>query len=1196
MHRPMAWLLRHRLERAVGLGALYWVSASLAHGLSLHPDLPPCVWLASGIAVAGVLIWGPGVWPGLPLGAILLGIPDILGAATMADRLATLSLYAALGAGATAQALAGRALVTRHAGFPCPLDRLAMMKMLILAGPVACLVNPTVGVTLFAMSGRLVSGVGATWCLWWISDFTGVVSVLLIVSAWAQEMEGATRRIRWYAVISSLVVITVILGGFWLYRDRNEKIVRGDFERHAALISQTIRHQLKTYVDVLHSVGRLFYSNGEVDRVAFRRFVQPFLGRHSGIQALEWVPKVSRQERFGYEAHAKSEGFPDFELTELVHGAMVRAAEREVYYPVYYMEPHEGNERALGYDLGSNPVRLKALNRAMALADPTLSKRLVLVQEKENQFGFLVFVPVYWQEAGSFTKSQRFRHLRGFALGVFRIGDMMADALKHVDLSRTGLRLVDAAAHEGEQCLWRNGAGTLPSGLPACPELLRKEPLVAHGRNWELSIWPRAEYIRGERFFDVWMLGVGGALLGGGLCAFLFTLLGRTEQLFRANANLNQEVGERHVAQESLRRVRKRLEFILNASPTVTYIARPNGDYGATFVSDNVQQLCGYPASRFIEDPCFCVDHIHDDDRERVYRAMEDIAETGRFQADYRFCRADGGHLWVHDQALLVRDGQGTPVELIGTWADITDRQNALSALQASEERFGVAFKCNPGAMAIFSLETGSLVDVNDSFTDMLAVHREDVIGQSVAELGFFEDAEFFQRVVRQIHAGPSVERAGGANRVHGMEAVFQRGTGETGTCLFSSALITIDEQPCVLAVLSDITRRIQAEGEKAHLEKMLRQSQKLEAIGTLAGGIAHDFNNILSVIIGYSELALEAATEPELQSDLNAVMRAGQRARDLIAQILAFSRQSDQEMRPVRLKYIVEEVLTLLKASLPSYIEIRKQIECGAMVMGDPTQIHQVLMNLCTNAGHAMPDGGTLEVALTVRASDEVSAVFSGLKSDACVELSVRDTGLGMPPEVAARIFEPYFTTKKKSHGTGLGLSVAHGIVKNHGGDIRVESAPGQGSTFRVYLPVIDEDEEERGHQVTPLPRGTERILFVDDEPSLAGMAQRMLESLGYRVTIRTCSLEALELFRSRPDDFDLLITDMTMPHMTGEFLVEAILRIRAGFPAILCTGFSERLNEKQANLVGVGAYVFKPILKPEIAAIIRQVLDGPR
>ena len=401
-----------------------------------------------------------------------------------------------------------------------------------------------------------------------------------------------------------------------------------------------------------------------------------------------------------------------------------------------------------------------------------------------------------------------------------------------------------------------------------------------------------------------------------------------------------------------------------------------------------------------------------------------------------------------------------------------------------------------------------------------------------------------------------------------------------------------------VIGTVQDVTARRRMEKEKERLEDQLKSAQRVEAIGTLAGGIAHDFNNILAPIMGYTEISMvELPEDSEIRSNLNKVLQASNRAKDLVKQILTFSRQREKETKPIKCQTIIKEALKLLRASIPSTIEIQQRVnpDCG-YVMGDATQIHQIIMNLCTNAFHAMEDrGGSLAVNLEeVDLLEQATRLKTDLLPGRYARLSVSDTGHGMEASVMARVFDPYFTTKEKDKGTGLGLAVIHGIVKSHGGDITVTSQPGQGTTFEVFLPITEStysDEEPRLAMANM--HGKESILFVDDEELIAQMGKELLERLGYRVTVRTSSIEALKLYQSNRKKFDLIITDMTMPNMTGEELARELLAKDPNLPILLCSGFSGKMSPERAQALGIKGYLMKPFVINTLAATVREVLD---
>ncbi len=370
-----------------------------------------------------------------------------------------------------------------------------------------------------------------------------------------------------------------------------------------------------------------------------------------------------------------------------------------------------------------------------------------------------------------------------------------------------------------------------------------------------------------------------------------------------------------------------------------------------------------------------------------------------------------------------------------------------------------------------------------------------------------------------------------------------------------------------------------------------------MEAIGTLAGGIAHDFNNILSSILGFSDLALTQAQKGSvIEDDLKEIHAAGHRAKELVKQILTFARKSEDTIKPVRVDIIAKEVLKLIRSSIPSTIIIVEEIENTKQVLENPTQIHQILMNLITNAAHSMDEsGGVLECSLK-DLNVESAILLDGelLKPGNYLKLIVSDTGTGIPDDIIESIFEPYFTTKDQGEGTGMGLAVVHGIIEKCNGKIFVESEYGKGSIFTIFLPSVEDEVKENTKTQLESPKGDESILFVDDEPAITKMGKRVLSELGYNVDVCTSSIDALELFKKKTVAYDLIISDMTMPKMTGYQLAEQILKIQPGTKFILCTGYSNKVNQDKIRKIGISALMIKPVDNEQMANMVRKILDG--
>ena len=516
----------------------------------------------------------------------------------------------------------------------------------------------------------------------------------------------------------------------------------------------------------------------------------------------------------------------------------------------------------------------------------------------------------------------------------------------------------------------------------------------------------------------------------------------------------------------------------------------------------------------------------------------------------------------------------------------VRELQLALERSQQAEkelQKWGHIFEFAEWGIGVSSADGQTLELMNPAFARTHGYCTAELLGRPMLDLIAPESrAELPEQIRTACHEGHSI-----------FETRHLRKDGVVFPCLMDVTAVK-DEKDAVQYLVINT----QDLSHSKQLEAQLRQAQKMEAIGTLAGGIAHDFNNILMAILGYADMVLDGLPPgSRFHEYQREVVNAGQRAKELVKQILAFSRQSERSVMPVQIHLIVKEALKLLRASIPTTIEIRTDIDsqCG-QVLADPSQIHQILMNLCTNAYHAMREqGGTLTVTLKQGQIDPHDySAGSTLCPGSYITLVVSDTGCGMDRAIQEKIFDPYFTTKKKGEGTGLGLAVVMSIVKSCAGAITVESVPGAGSTFRVYLPrIVGEVTSQEVRTGIGIRGGSERILVVDDEPAIAQMEQKMLESLGYQVTTLNRSHEALSLFRATPHNFDLVVTDMTMPEMNGVELASRLLELRADLPIILCTGFNDTINEEKARALGIRRYLMKPIVKRDLAAAIHQALE---
>ncbi len=574
--------------------------------------------------------------------------------------------------------------------------------------------------------------------------------------------------------------------------------------------------------------------------------------------------------------------------------------------------------------------------------------------------------------------------------------------------------------------------------------------------------------------------------------------------------------------------------------------------------------------------------------------ARKKSAQTGETQSiELPLNKENGSPLWVRAEIEARKGESDEVVQWRMVLVDITERKKAEEALRESESKLRTLIAAVPDMVWEFD-ENEVFTFCSQSYKKTLGYEPSELVGTSAYAIMPPNEAEKTKKAFEAIKR----ERK---PLIDFLNVNLDR-NGET-KWIHSSAVPIIDDDGKYRGyrgIDRDITDIRKVQEEKEVLEEQLQQARKMEAIGTLAGGIAHEFNNVLGIILGNAELALDDVPHWNPASEsLKEIKTASMRAKDVVRQILAFARKSMFAREPFEIATVTRECLKLMRASIPTTIHMETDIACGTeMVLGDSTEMHQVLMNLCTNAAQAMGvNPGTLTVTLsTVTLDDAAAAPYEDIDAGNYVRLCVKDDGCGVKPEILERIFDPYFTTKGVGEGTGMGLAVVYGIVKKANGAIRATSQLGEGTTIEVLLPLHEGAQETEAHKEKPLAqkgRG-ERILFVDDEPSLVNLFKQNLERLGYAVTGMADSLSALECFKSDPQKYDLVITDMAMPQMAGEQMALEMLKIRPDLPILICTGHSQHVDEKRAKQLGIRGYISKPLDRKELAMAVAKLLKG--
>lgn len=640
--------------------------------------------------------------------------------------------------------------------------------------------------------------------------------------------------------------------------------------------------------------------------------------------------------------------------------------------------------------------------------------------------------------------------------------------------------------------------------------------------------------------------------------------------------------------EERLRQSETKFRLLAEHTHDCEYWVNLKGQY--QYVSPACEQITGYRPEELIARPELIFEMIRPDFAEqyREHTDQKHIIDPQPCSMELPIITKEGEERWLEHRCYPMFDDGHRVIGRRGSNRNITKRKLAEKQLQNSETTLKSILHAAPVGVGL--LKNRVFQWCSDNLLKMLDYFIAELMGQNSRIL--YENEQEYLRVGRDKYQ--KIERSG----IGAVETRWKRKDGILiDVWLSSSPLDPRDLSKGVIFTAEDITLKKKAEQQQKELEAHLHQAQKMEAIGTLAGGIAHDFNNMLSAIIGFSEIAkMQLPSDSQAIIDIDEAIKASKHAADLVKQILTFSRKDSEAEEIIQLHLIVKDSLKMLRSSLPTTITIVEEIDSGCgQIKASVTRLHQLIMNLCTNAAHALPDEkGTITVGLQRQEVVAADITEPDIEPGAFLVLSITDDGQGMYEETLQRIFEPYFTTKEVDRGTGLGLAVVHGIVQDLHGFIRVESALGKGSTFKIYLPVAQEQAPTEPEEIdtTELPTGSERVLVVDDEASILAVNRRMLEQLGYHVTTASSGEDALALFEGNSETFDMVITDQTMLKMTGAELAAELLKLRPKLPLILCTGYSVQFSEDEAKQIGIRAFCMKPLSLKELAQITRKVL----
>ena len=865
-------------------------------------------------------------------------------------------------------------------------------------------------------------------------------------------------------IIGLILSIFAFLQVMSIENSKLQRLFQTSSHNHlSTLQTDILRHQ-----DLVNSIARLFSSSSNITRKEFRVFAQDALSRQSSIQALSWVPLIKQHQVNEYTLQAQQAGFDNFGISQMnSRNDVISATTKNEYMPVYYIEPYKGNEKAMGFDLSSNPARLSAISKARDTGSTIITERIKLVQEKKDLYGYLLIKAIYLKGKSLDTLEQRRENFIGLATGVFRFEELLTSSMLKISPVNMDILMLDTSASTDKQFLHFQSSGTLkePVSSETLPSLMLNDDLHwkatinVLGREWSILYIATDSLLETRDTWHAWLTLLSGLIITSLISLYIFSNNNHVTGMAISNSRLKQEIAE-HKSQRNF------TDTVLNAASDVIVVLDLNGNI--VRFNRTAEEITGFSSADLLGKPIW--DWLIPEDQIEGVKNVFNNLRSGKIEIARQY-----------ENEWLTRDN----------------------------------------GKRLFQWHNSLLYNENGEVSHIVA-------------MGF------------------------------------------------------------------DITEKKKIELEHERLQIELQQAQKMESLGQLTGGIAHDFNNLLGIINGYASLIHERCLQANDEKGINfssQINDAGERAAKLVSQMLTFSRNDNQEDLPVQFTVLLKENIEMLRASLPSSIDIKTEIEPELpYVTMNSINFHQILMNLSINARDAMQGIGLITIKLSLTRNLDTQSQTSGapIKGD-WVELSVSDTGSGIDTAIMEHVFEPFFTTKDVGKGTGMGLSVIYGIMHSHDGHIIVESKVGKGTTFRMLFPPLEFNRKINTHAKPghiELPKNNnEKILVVDDEASLANLMAELLTKYGYDACAITDSEKALELFRRDPDYFSMLITDFTMPKLTGEKLIEMVRDIRPNLPVILCSGHSDNFDIEIAAKKNI-TYFEKPVNSRNILFKISELL----
>ncbi|TAN67661.1 MAG: PAS domain S-box protein [Methylobacter sp.] len=1187
----------------IGLALAYSVTGKLGTFLAIPPGYATAIWPASGIALAGILIYGYRIWPGILLGAFLVNFSNALVAGSLPEILTSIIITLAMSVGASLQAVAGVYLVHRYAGFPNSLTREKDVLLFFLFGGIlSTLINSTISVSALVLTERIpTTNFLTSWGTWWMGDALGVFIFTPLVLVWMQRSSEfwRNRRIAITLPIIAMFVLTTV-GVFYVSQHDSERL-ESEFNRHAAALKVALEESVLAHINVLRSINSFYSASASVERDEFRIFAAHLLTELQGIQALEWSPVVHSFERDAFEKNLSREGYPKFTITERDNNQVVRAGNRPEYVPVSFVEPLQGNDKALGYDLYSNDIRREAINRARDSGEITLSAQLGLIQEQGGQYGLLAFMPVYRNGLPHQTLMERRNHILGYLVEVFRAEDIVTAAFEPLDRENLSYRLIDETVPAAEQVVFSsapkavNPVSLQEKGLFGRNFSLASRSVISvGGRSWRFEVFPTLDYFAHHRSDNIWLILLAGMMLNSMVSVFVMVSSGRGRLLLRLveerTAALVESENRLQCALYDSNKSKEALENVLFAATDVSIIAT-DADGLITMFNRGAELMLGYSSDEMLAKQTPAIIHLAEEIEFRGHELTAELGypvsgfeifvlrarQSGQETREWTYVRKDGSQFRVMLVVTPIRDAQGEVSGYLGIAQDITEQYLAQNALEKSEIKLRRLFELSPLGIVMTDM-SGRFIEFNEAFRRICGYSSDEL--KSI-DYWTLTPKKYESMEMRQLQSLRQIGRYGP------YEKEYQRKDGAVIPLRLNGVLVKgTDNNNYIWSIVEDISAS--KEVEEALRQAKLAADNANRAKGEFLANMSHEIRTPMNAIIGLSYLALNKEISPENRDYLEKIYSASNSLLSILNDILDFSKleagRLTIENNPFDLDDILDTIRNLFvdrakEKRLDFNIDVATDVPRN--LIGDTLRLQQVLINLLGNA-IKFTEQGQVALKITVRkiTSSQVRLLFC-----------VTDTGIGMSDSDLEKLFHPFSqvdgSITRRFGGTGLGLVISRNLLQLMGSEFSVASALGKGSSFSFELVLgvsLLSCQRKPGISIsTPEDFGKllvgARVLVAEDNLINQQVIREFLNLSGIAVEIANDGNEALALLENGV--FDAVLMDMHMPGMDG-FAATKLIRSQVRFcelPVIALTAGVSNEEYERCMALGMNDFIAKPI-----------------